>query len=117
MLATDSPAAMMFNLSSGGVDGGVAMGFSMSNISGIALGKVSTTGRPDDEERRKRMVEIIHSLEARYPRVSIDGIEALGNRYGGMDTVVEPPDRFKEVGECVVAGRNGNFMITVSSPV
>lgn len=112
MLGTDSPAAMMFNLSSGGIDGGVAMGFSMSGISGMGLGKMSTTGRPDDEERRKRLIEILRLLGTRYPRISPEGVEALGNRYG-LDAVVEPPDRFKEMGECVVAGRNGSFMVTV----
>lgn len=88
------------------------MGFSMSGISGLGLGKTSMTGRPDDEERRKRMMEIIRLLGKSYPRISLEGIESIGKRYG-LDTVVEPPDRFKEVGECVVAGSNGSFMVTV----
>ena len=112
LLGTESPAAMMFNLSSGGIEGGVSMGFSMSGISGLGLGKTSTAGRPDDEERRRRLIEILRVLGTRYPRISLEGIESLGKRYG-LDTVMEPPDRFKDVGECVVAGSNGSFMVTV----
>ena len=88
------------------------MGFSMSGISGLGLGKTSAAGRPDDEERRRRLIEILRVLGTRYPRISLEGIESLGKRYG-LDTVMEPPDRFKDVGECVVAGSNGSFMVTV----
>lgn len=111
MLGTDSPAAMMFNLSSGGLDGGVAMGFSMSGLSGLGLGKTSTGGRPDDEERRRRLMEIIRLLGTCYPRISPEGIESLGKRYG-MDVQMEPPNRVG-IAEVAVAGFNGSFMVTV----
>ena len=111
MLGTESPAAMMFNLSSGGLDGGVAMGFSMSGLSGLGLGKTSTSGRPDDEERRRRLMEIIRLLGTCYPRISPEGIESLGKRYG-MDVQMEPPNRVG-IAEVAVAGFNGSFMVTV----
>lgn len=111
MLGTDSPAAMMFNLSSGGLDGGVAMGFSMSGLSALGLGKTSTSGRPDDEERRRRLMEIIRLLGTCYPRISPEGIESLGKRYG-MDVQMEPPNK-AGIAEVAVAGFNGSFMVTV----
>jgi len=111
MLGTDSPAAMMFNLSTGGLDGGVAMGFSMSGLSAIGLGKTSTSGRPDDEERRRRLIEIIRLLGTRYPRISPEGIESLGKRYG-MDVQMEPPNK-AGIAEVAIAGFNGSFMVTV----
>jgi hypothetical protein len=87
------------------------MGFSMSGLSGLGLGKTSTIGRPDDEERRRRLVEIIRLLGTCYPRISPEGIESLGKRYG-MDVQMEPPNK-AGIAEVAVAGFNGSFMVTV----
>ena len=87
-LGTDSPAAMAFSMSGFDGAGGLGMAFSMSNISGMNLGgTLSAKGRADDEERRKRLEQVVELLRSRPGRISPEGLELLAKR-SGLDTDV-----------------------------
>lgn len=76
MLNTESPAAMIYSLSA--LDNVIPMGLGMSGLGGTGASMRSRAD--DDEERRKRLVEVVSRLGRRSPRVSIEGIEILAKR-------------------------------------
>lgn len=102
---------MQLSLSNmGGLDGGIGMGISMSGISQLGMG-LSMTGRASDEERRKRLEEVVSQVKQRPGRVSPGGLEALAKRFGFDADVF--PNRREGTFMCVLAGTY--IMIEVSS--
>lgn len=83
----DSPAALGLNL--GNLDGGVGMGYSMSGMS-MGFGS-SIGGRGDDEDRRKRMEDILKTLRTRPGRVSEENLERIC-KTAGLESMWENLD-------------------------
>lgn len=75
-MAFDSPAVLnMLN------DGAIGMGISMSGMGLSQLG-LSQLGRADEDERRRRLENIVHMLKGQPGRVSEEGIIALCKKEG-----------------------------------
>ncbi|KAF2801031.1 hypothetical protein K505DRAFT_344743 [Melanomma pulvis-pyrius CBS 109.77] len=78
MMNYDSPAVM--NLMH---DGGVGMGISMSGMGMSSLGlSASAMGRADEDERRRRLENIIATLKTKPGRVGEEGIIGLCKKEG-----------------------------------
>jgi hypothetical protein len=99
MVNFESP--MGFSLSQmAGIEGGVPMTTGMSALSGLGL--MSMAGGSDDEKVR-RLNDIMEKLKSRPGRVSLENVRALGKRLG-FEEMVEP---VKGTGESLLtfAGR------------
>lgn len=78
MMNYDSPAVL--NMLS---EGGVGMGISMSGMGMSQLGlSASAMGRADEDERRRRLENIIATLKEKPGRVGEEGIVALCKKEG-----------------------------------
>jgi len=84
----------------------IGMGISMSGISGLGMG-FSMSTRGNDQERTKRLEEVIARIKARPGRVSPEGIKLLGERTG-MDTAMEEKNGTTL---CMIAG--GSVLVDV----
>ncbi|KIW07513.1 hypothetical protein, variant [Verruconis gallopava] len=84
----ESPMPMSFSLSQmGNVEGGVPMAPGMSGLS--ALGLMPITGLTD-EEKWRRLNDVMERLKARPGRVSLDNLRALGKRLGFEEMLEQP---------------------------
>ncbi|KAF2096577.1 hypothetical protein NA57DRAFT_58481 [Rhizodiscina lignyota] len=124
----DSPAALAMGLGQmGGVEMG--LGMSMSGISQMGFGNLGmgmeiggsrgVQGRAmDDEERRKRLEQVIAMVGSRPGRVSEESLERLGRRLG-LDTQCDPPlgqgkgANWNGVRQLAIAGQT--FVVDISS--
>jgi hypothetical protein len=105
----DSPNAMMLSMSNmGGSLDSIGMGISMS---GLGMG-LSMAGRGTDQERRKRLEEVVAKIKARPGRVSPEGLRLLAEKTG-MDAWLEPKGNFTTL--CSIAGRS--VVVDVSTPI
>jgi hypothetical protein len=94
-LLGSSPAPAMLNLESplpgltpsfsnmGGLFSSVGMGLSGSGLSG--MGGLSMAGPPTEEERRRRLEDVVAQVKRRPGRISPEGVKLLAGR-SGMDT-------------------------------
>jgi len=101
----DSPAGMVPSLSNMGFgDGHFNMTFNASGMSGLNMGS-SLGGRIDEQERRRRLESIVTTLRKRYPRLSPEGVEIVGQRLG-MDILLDPAQGRRRDGTrtCTLAG-------------
>jgi hypothetical protein len=99
-LLGSSPAAAMVNFESpmgmgmsfslsqmAGVEGGVPMASGMSGLSGLGL---MSMGGTSDEERWRRLNEVMEKLKSRPGRVSLENVRALGRRLGFEEMLEQP---------------------------
>jgi hypothetical protein len=81
MMNFESPLPMSFSLSQlGGGDGGVPMVAGISGLSGLGL--MPLAGGTSDEEKWRRLTEIMDKLKGRPGRVSKENILAIAQRLG-----------------------------------
>lgn len=125
----DSPAALAQAMGMGGVEMG--LGMSMSGMSQLGFGNMGmgmdmATGSSrgvqaravDDEERRKRLEQVIATVRSRPGRVSEEALERLGRRLG-LDTQCDPPlgqgkgVTWNGVRQLAIAGQT--FVVDISS--
>jgi hypothetical protein len=109
----DSPNAMQLslsNLGNLGVLDSIGMGITMSGMSGLNMG-LSSMGRGTDEERRKRLEDVVAHIQARPGRVTPTNVKRLGER-SGMTTQLEE-SKTDSSSVCTIAG--GSVMVDVCS--
>lgn len=81
MMNFDSPLGMSFSLSQmGAADGGIPMTSGMSGFS--TLGLMPLSGATSDEEKWRRLGEVIEKIKSRPGRPSPENVKMLAERYG-----------------------------------
>jgi hypothetical protein len=113
-LLGSSPAPAMLNLESplpgltpsfsnmGGLFSSVGMGLTGSGLSGMGgMVGLSMAGPPTEEERRRRLEDVVAQIKRRPGRISPDGVKRLAER-SGIDTYLEAK---AGVTKCALAGR------------
>lgn len=102
VLNFDSPGTMAFSLSNLGALDAAGMGLSVSGMSNLGM---PTLARIDDEERRKRLEQVVAMLRTRTPKLSPEGLELLAKRCG-LSVFLDPPGGLRKDGtrDCIMAG-------------